>query len=809
MARQVTEKVYADFRKGWLQDQHPLQQPEGTVEDINNFDISKDGTIAKRKGLEPKSVASVSGIIKSATEIHRWDNVNGDPNINFIVVYMVDTNQEAIFDIYEASPSTASEGVGAYLGRVTTNKQYANSGDTQDNKLSVTTAMGKLFYAHPQLGIGYITFSEDSSTFFNFKYVLEIRDTLLWETGSEGIDGIEHRGGRYISPIAEYNLRNSGWGDKPTKCTQLPYEYKVHNTEFAPIPYYKYEFRTEHGLDRWPKLSELYHMSKSGGGNNVEQINAFNPNQFKNDYTGNTVPPLGKYIVRTDQFYRTGYKLNGDSHSSMAEKSNSAYPRGCRERYDLTESPSKIAFYAGRLWYAGNGTYTSQQFFDSYQTKEIDARSTIYYSQTLQNNLENSTKCYQQNDPTAETINQVLATDGGTLSFKEIGRIEELVTLGSFLYVVADNGIWRISGKDYNSFSADSYSIEKVSNVGVLSTRGVTSSEEILFALTEVGILAIASQGATGPATVTNLTENKINTFYKQFSKKVLKNVRVSYDFREKKLVILAALPGQEEVTDSFYRNKPNTVLFYDMELGFFYKYSFTPPEDAEFIVSDLFLTEGSVTVTTRDYMVDSLDERYTDSSGEDYWIPGTSSFVETLKRLGLFVVNPSDSLDILTFTGDIDYEDDFGYGAPIDYSSNMSVGFDSIGSLIADKKQAPYVLSYLERPYKIDAFGNKTYGGFVAISADEVGLEIDASCQLRHSWDHKTLSSLSELFRYNRSYTPAGANDPFNYGQDVIKTKNRIRGKGTSLNLEIVSPAGKACFLEGIAIQYVGEERG
>lgn len=89
------------------------------------------------------------------------------------------------------------------------------------------------------------------------------------------------------------------------------------------------------------------------------------------------------------------------------------------------------------------------------------------------------------------------------------------------------------------------------------------------------------------------------------------------------------------------------------------------------------------------------------------------------------------------------------------------------------------------------------------------VELEIDSSCQMYYSWDHKTASAPTELFRYNRLYIPADENDPFNYGQDIIRTKTRVRGKGTNLNIRLVSPPGKACFLEGLAVLYVGEERG
>lgn len=85
-----------------------------------------------------------------------------------------------------------------------------------------------------------------------------------------------------------------------------------------------------------------------------------------------------------------------------------------------------------------------------------------------------------------------------------------------------------------------------------------------------------------------------------------------------------------------------------------------------------------------------------------------------------------------------------------------------------------------------------------------EVDFTSSNSCTLSYSWDWKNYPQTSqELYRLNRMYTPESASDPFNYGQDIIYTKNRVRGRGVSLSLKLTSGEGKAAKINGIAVMY------
>lgn len=79
-------------------------------------------------------------------------------------------------------------------------------------------------------------------------------------------------------------------------------------------------------------------------------------------------------------------------------------------------------------------------------------------------------------------------------------------------------------------------------------------------------------------------------------------------------------------------------------------------------------------------------------------------------------------------------------------------------------------------------------------------------SCLLSYSWDWKEPKSEGkELHRLVRLYVPDGETDPYSYGQSVITTKDRIRGRGRSLSMKLTSPEGKFAKIHGIALMYTG----
>lgn len=87
-----------------------------------------------------------------------------------------------------------------------------------------------------------------------------------------------------------------------------------------------------------------------------------------------------------------------------------------------------------------------------------------------------------------------------------------------------------------------------------------------------------------------------------------------------------------------------------------------------------------------------------------------------------------------------------------------------------------------------------------------ELDFQTKHSCLMTYSWDWKTsLSQPKELHRLRRMYVPENVDDPYDYGQDIIQSKDRVRGRGTALSITLTAPEGKYAKINGLAVLYTG----
>ena len=81
----------------------------------------------------------------------------------------------------------------------------------------------------------------------------------------------------------------------------------------------------------------------------------------------------------------------------------------------------------------------------------------------------------------------------------------------------------------------------------------------------------------------------------------------------------------------------------------------------------------------------------------------------------------------------------------------------------------------------------------------------------MQAKWDFANSTSSGKIgrafqgYRLKRNYIPAGAGEAFDYGWEVITTKNKLRGSGTALKLRFDTEEGKACILLGWAVDVGG----
>lgn len=774
MARTALQKVYADFRQGFVSVANPLAFPDGSFKDIVNVDIQDNGTLKKRPGLryETDTVvstgASLQDLNTTAISSHVWSNVD---NIGGKKIAVVQIGSDLhFFDMLDSgidldNPLTSPINIG-----------IPSTG--LDKKITAASGEGRFFVAHPSITPLYFTY--DNGTILSKEITISIRDSFLWEGRDDNETGFTSA---TLYPQHEYNLRNGGW---PDGCLVSRNEDPNGGTDrLDPVRY------TFTKINKYPSVSIPFTAGTAGGGNTVSEQTAYSPWQIDVDYFGNSIAPVGRNIVNAGNFTRTGH---GATALSIAGSFFPALNTTASSDYVWEQQPSSIAFYASRVWYAGVRGYDISSVTAGAGVvdlgEEVDVANTIYFSQVLDGNLSKVGKCYQEADPTAEDINQLLATDGGTVSIRGIGEIYDMKEFGTSLVVFSSEGVWSISGSDVNSFKADSFSVNKLSSKGPSSNKTITSSTSNIYYVADDAIYIIVQDEVTGLPSVQDITSGKIKDFYVGISYLQKERAKTLFDASNRILYMFYGEVDQslEDIANLVY----NKCLVFNQDLGCFYKYDI-PITQSNLLVDGLFYEKDQTITISTDILV-----------GADTVVVGADTVVlentYTLSSLNaiqiLTLTNTVGTVDFTfsTFT-DVDTFLDWGE----DYVGNVVFGFDVAGDIMRDSLKAPVIITHME----------KTEDGFAEVVPGEVDLIHKSSCILTTGWDWATsYSRPQELYRFNRHYVPSGASDTFDYGQDVITTRNRIRGKGHSLGIQLTFPAGFDARLLGIGILYTNKQR-
>lgn len=165
----------------------------------------------------------------------------------------------------------------------------------------------------------------------------------------------------------------------------------------------------------------------------------------------------------------------------------------------VTVRPTAIAFFAGRIWYAG-----------------VDHQSlsaSLFFSQVVESDAQYA-KCYQIADPTSDKISDLIATDGGVLRIPETGKVFRIVPYASSLLVYAANGIWQVGPGADGYFTAISYSVRKLSDKGAVGRGTVVEAEGVPVYWGLASIYAIQQDPNSGFLLCTPISTGKIDTLF-------------------------------------------------------------------------------------------------------------------------------------------------------------------------------------------------------------------------------------------------------------------------------------------------------
>ena len=494
--------------------------------------------------------------------------------------------------------------------------------------------------------------------------------------------------------------------------------------------------------DLTKRLTHPWYSGKDADGD-------YDATEFNRIYSGTTLTGNGHFIL--DFFSKNRASVSG---LSGLTKPTDPEPN----RFRCVEA------FSGRVFYAG---------------LESSANAGSILFSGLIETTDDLGKCHQVNDPTAEFLSDLLDTDGGVIKIPDAVKIQKLYAFQSSLFVFADNGVWQITGVD-GVFTASSYSVNRVSRVGLLQPDTFVSADGVPFWWSRFGIHTLQSDPVSGQGQEQNLTINTIQNFWDSIDSDSKLKVTATFDGINKR--IYWAYPDDNETVES----KLNNFLILDIPLQAFYPWRIEDEaSNTDCVVGLAFYSGYGASNLELDVRTNSGVDDVVTSAGDDVVSEQISTFNTGDPAIVLLIRDgATNKLTMGGFTsiGFLDW-------GSVNYVSYAETGYDFIGDAIL-KKSAPYLVAYC-RLTETGFTGNETIG---YTSVRPSGLTVSSS------WDfNENFSTPQQLYRkkFPVVVDPNNLNE-YNYPEDVITSRVKVRGTGRSMRLRYESEQGKDFQLIG-----------
>lgn len=768
MARQKTSVEYSDFTRGFITEASPLTFPDNASTDEQNININRDGSRQRRFGMDwQTSATAITGTPLStsgeAISSFTWRSAGNNGNANLGVVQV--GRDLHFYDLESATPDTLIDTFSFSAVQVPSPKQQT--------RFQFASAYGKLIVVVNFINI--YAFSWDDVTpqaVLDQTYTILIRDRFGIDDGL----AVDTRPGSPLSASHEYNLRNQGWplSMRLANNSGLQGQPAGAATEGDPVA------RTFTDLGYYPANSDLVWSVKmvnlGGATGSIDSLGAFDANELTKLHFGTSPAPKGRFVL--DAFLR--------SASREVESTISPLP------VDITTGGvSAVASFAGRIWYG-----VTETGLTGGDDNSPSLGSMVFYSE-LTEDVERWSNCHARNDPTTETFNDPLATDGGFISIPELGQIYKMVPLGESMFILSSNGVWEVFGGDAG-FSAQDQTVVKVTDVGPIGPDNVVNGESVIAYWAESGIYLLTIDQASLRGVSSNATEQTIQTYYDLIPLEQKKLAVGSYDFLNKQITWLFNTVTQD--SNFYYKNE----LVLSTIKGGFTKRLYEP------IVSTLnsgpypcgYLNLRTVIPTTEDIPVTASAGTVT--AGGAVVTVGRSSAEQRTKSSTLYLTafdeNGTESIRVAGLTNFDFYDwpqiaDDVGtFGA--DAEAYLLTGAITGGDTKANK-YLPYVHVRAKRT-ETDWYETVSEG-LVMIG--------QSSILMSAQWDWTNDPSAGRWSRAQQVYRLPRLIilDPTHiFSFDVITTRNKVRGRGKAVSLKFVSEPGKDLYIHGWGMEVL-----
>ena len=426
-----------------------------------------------------------------------------------------------------------------------------------------------------------------------------------------------------------------------------------------------------------------------------------------------------------------------------------------------------VAAFSGRIFYAGLTSAKNS--------------GKILFSKQLDNTSE-AGRCYQQNDPTSEDFSDLLATDGGVIVIPEATNIQKLHVFGSTLMVFAENGVWQITGVD-NVFRATEYSISRISEIGIENPQTFVSVEGVPMWWSKHGIHTLQFDQVSGKAQEQNITIGTIQTFFDAIDANAKQNCHGTYDQTNKRIHWFYSNNGEG------ISNKKNRVLTLDIAVQAFYPWAVSDSASSpDYIVGAEYYSGFGSDYQNLDVVLSTGDDVVT-SAGDDVVVNKLTQLAQADSAIVLMVYDGATgkmTMGLFSGTDFLDWGD-------ANYTSYAEAGYDFMGDLVL-KKNSPYIQVYL-RPTE-EGFTGSDATGYTPIR--------ESSLLVSSYWDFRKTTSSTAQQAYRLKYMPvvdATQLESWNYPEEIVTTRLKMRGHGRSMRLRFESEQGKDFVLLGFGV--------
>lgn len=754
MVKPLQRSEIQGFSKGLNTDLNPLNNQLDTTRDEVNFELLRDGTRARRLGFdtEPGGLDFPVGMSwqqlqSAAASTFLWEGAGGDPQ-EIITVIHIGTK---LFFFKDAGTMvlihTLEHGFG---GSVT---------------LRFAAVDGMLCIANGTPTLGLLEYKASTNTFPYSTFRIQIRDQFGIE---ETVNPQYETDDKYRGPLTwqhYYNLYNQGWG-----VPRRGWEYGNPPLQDAVL------LGSNGNVNgKTPSNSDVVWSGidvKPVKEDSLENFEAFHFKLFDGIRGADTKASKGFFII--DAFTR------GSSRYSAWNKNKSNHPESGNLiampafNADVTTGgPTSIAAHAGRMFYSGcNGKLLEND------SRSPNYNNYVFFTQLVKGRQDFS-KCYQEGDPTSRESSDIVDTDGGFFSVSGAINIHTMYSVGDQLILIAENGVWSVTGGSGYGFTATNYKVLKLSSFGGIPNKSFVEFGGQAFFWGWDGIYVIA-KNQFGDYEVTNLTKDTNDNFFSTISASARMNCQGFAD-KVRRQVRWVYIEGEPFV------DAQTKEIIIDLKFQALYPFTIMQhPSNRAYVIGGVQLGDFSV--------------RYTETLvfvGNEQVMVGNEPVVlsqDSLTKMEssvkyITIYDASDPKIRFCEYNDDSYEDWAFTGETVDAEAYMVTNAFTGGDF-AIKKQVPWLtMAFAETEKLID-------------SSDDVAQE--SSCIGRVMWNFTHGAHSGKWSRdmqlYRKSRWFYGDTEVDN-GFSLNITKTKVRGIGKSFALHVRTEPRKNCHIYGWGI--------